>query len=150
LAIARAGAQLDVSLPVFDTGEARLRAAQETYMRALNKLAALAVNARSEARIAYEAYRSTYDIARFWQDRVVPLRQAASREVAARYSTGALAGENLRVDLFKYLADARMRISAEASTVEAVRDFELAAVDLQTALAIGGGATASAPTSAMP
>jgi hypothetical protein len=64
--------------------------------------------------------------------------------VALRYSNGVLAGEGLRVDLFKYLADSRMRITADASALDALRDFELAAVDLQAAHTIGSG---SAPAS---
>ena len=56
------------------------RKARETYMRALNRLAATAVNARSEARIAYETYRGTYDIAKFYRDRVLPLRQKSCRK----------------------------------------------------------------------
>lgn len=140
--ITRGGAQFDVSLPVFDTGEARQRTAREAYMRALNKLAAKAVNARSEARIAYETYRGTYDIARFWRDRVLPLRQAVSREVALRYNNGVLASEGLRVDLFKFLVDARMRVSADAAALDARRDFHLASIDLQAALTIGGNSTA--------
>jgi len=140
--ILRGGAQLDVTLPVFDTGEARQRTAREGYMRALNKLAAKAVNARSEARIAYDTYRGTYDIARFWRDRVIPLRQSVSREVALRYTNGILAGEGLRVDLFKYLTDSRMRITADASALDAQRDFQLAAVDLLAALTIGTGSGA--------
>ncbi|MBY0320283.1 MAG: TolC family protein [Reyranella sp.] len=149
--INRGGAQLDFQLPIFDTGEARTRSARETYMRALNRLAAKAVNARSEARIAYDTYRGTYDIARFWRDRVLPLRQTVSREVALRYSNGVLAGEGMRVDLFRFFVDARVRIGATASALDARRDFYLAAVDLQAALSIGGGGSASnepaAPTS---
>ena len=83
--ITRAGAQIDLQIPIFDTGEARLRAARESYMRAVNRLAAKAVNARSEARIAYETYRGTYDIARFYRDRVLPLRQIVSKEIMLRY-----------------------------------------------------------------
>lgn len=142
--ILRGGGQLDVSLPVFDTGEARLRAAQETYMRALNKLAAKAVNARSEARIAYETYRGTYDIARFWHDRIVPLRRTASREVELRYNNGVLAREGLRVDLFRLLVDARIRISAESTAVDTLRDFHLSVVDLEAALTIGGDGSSGA------
>jgi len=141
--INRGGAQLDLQLPIFDTGEARTRTAQETYMRALNRLAAKAVNARSEARIAYDTYRGTYDIARFWRDRVLPLRQTVSREVALRYNNGVLAGEGLRVDLFRFFVDARVRIGATASALDARRDFYLAAADLQAALSIGGGGSAS-------
>jgi outer membrane protein TolC len=145
-AINRAGAQLDIQIPIFDTGEARERKARETYMRALNRLAATAVNARSEARIAYETYRGTYDIAKFYRDRVLPLRQIVSQEVALRYSNGILAGEGMRVDLFKYLTDARVRITANAAALDARRDFCLAAADLQAALSIGGGSTGGEPT----
>ncbi len=44
-------------------------------MRAVNRLAERSVNARSEARIAYATYRATYDIARFYETRIVPLRR---------------------------------------------------------------------------
>jgi outer membrane protein TolC len=143
--INRGGAGIDLQLPIFDTGEARERKARETYMAALNRLAAKAVNARSEARIAYDTYRGTYDIARFYRDRVLPLRGVVSKEIQLRYSNGVLAGEGMRVDLFKYLTDARARIGAEAAAVDARRDFYLAAADLQVALSIGalpGGETA--------
>jgi hypothetical protein len=60
--------------------------------------------------------------------------------VALRYSNGILAGEGMRVDLFKYLTDARVRIGANAAALDARRDFYLAAADLQAALSIGGAA----------
>jgi outer membrane protein TolC len=145
-AINRGGGAIDLRLPIFDTGEARERKARESYMAALNRLAARAVNARSEARIAYETYRGTYDIAKFYRDRVLPLRGVVSREIALRYSQGSLTEERLRVDLFKFLLDARLRIIANAAAVDARRDFLIGAVDLQAALTIGangGGAPAA-------
>jgi outer membrane protein TolC len=148
--INRAGAQLDLQLPIFDTGEARTRAARETYMRALNRLAAKAVNARSEARIAYDTYRGTYDIAKFYRDRVLPLRQIVSNEVALRYSNGVLVSEAMRVDLFKYLTDTRVRIGANAAALDARRDFYLAAADLAAALSIGSDSAGSEPAPAGP
>jgi len=146
-AITRAGAQIDLQIPIFDTGEARLRAARESYMRAVNRLAAKAVNARSEARIAYETYRGTYDIARFYRDRVLPLRQIVSKEIMLRYSNSVLVGEGMRVDLFKFLTDTRTRIGANAAALDARRDFLLAAADLQAALSIGGGSIGGEPAS---
>lgn len=145
--IARGGLGIDLQIPIFDTGEARTRAARERYMRAVNILAARAVDARSEARIAYETYRGTYDIARFWRDRVLPLRQIVSKEIMLRYSNSVLVSEGMRVDLFKYLADTRVRIGAQASALDALRDFELATADLQAALTIGGGLSAGAAAS---
>src|SRR5262249_56922792 len=118
-------------------GDARQRVARETDRRAVNKSAAGAVNARSEARIAYETYRGTYDIALFYQSRVLPLRATVSRQYELRYGTAVNVDPAMRVDLFKVLADARARISANAAAVDARRDFELAEVDLQAALTFG-------------
>jgi outer membrane protein TolC len=146
--IGRGGGQIDLTIPVFDTGEARLRSARESYMRAINLLSAKAVNARSEARIAYETYHGTYDIARFYRDRVLPLRQIVSTEIALRYNNAIVAGEGMRVDLFKYLLDARVRITANAAALDARRDFFIADADFQAALTIGGnspGGGASEP-----
>jgi outer membrane protein TolC len=140
--INRAGFALDFEIPIFDTGEARERSARESYMRAVNRLAAKAVNARSEARIAYETYRGTYDIARFYETRVLPLRQTVSRQVELRYSTAVNAPEAMRVDLFKVLLDTRTRIAATAAALDARRDFNLAQVDLQAALTFGPGIAA--------
>jgi len=144
--ITRGGGALEVEIPIFDTGEARERKARETYMRAVNKLAAKAVNARSEARIASDAYRSTYDIARFYEKRVLPLRQVVSQQMTLRYGSAVLANESMRVDYFRVLADQRARIEANAAALDARRDFDLAAIDLQAALTFGPGpAETSAP-----
>lgn len=61
------------------------------------------------------------------------------------------AGEGLRVDLFKHLADTRVRIAANAASLDARRDFLLAVADLQAALTIGGESTTSGePTLSLP
>ena len=146
--ITRGGFQIDLSLPIFDTGEARTRLAREQYMRSLNLLTAKAVNARSEARIAYEVYRGTYDIAKFYRDRVLPLRGIVSREIALRYNNSVLVSESMRVDLFKFLIDARARIDADAAALDARRDFQLATADLQDAMSVGGAASSGAAPAA--
>jgi outer membrane protein TolC len=128
--VQRLGLDLDVSIPIFDSGEARLRGARETYMRAVNRLAERSINARSEARSAYDAYRSTWDIARFYQSRVLPLRRTISNEVLLRYN-------GMLVDVFELLIDARERIAASSASLEALRDFYLATADLQAALIVG-------------
>jgi outer membrane protein TolC len=144
-AINRGGAGLDLQIPIFDTGEARERKARESYMAAVNRLAAKAVNARSEARIAYDTYRGTYDIAKFYRDRVLPLRGVVSREIALRYSNGVAVSGGMRVDLFKYLTDGRARILANAAALDARRDFLLASAGLQAAVTIGGSEVGVTP-----
>ncbi|MGQ0581972.1 MAG: TolC family protein [Reyranella sp.] len=127
----RYGLELGIVIPIFDTGEARVATARETYMRAVNRLTERSVNARSEARVAYTTYRATYDIARYYQTRILPLRRQISAEVLLRYN-------GMLIDVFELLVEERERISANVASVDALRDYHLAIADLQAALIVGG------------
>jgi outer membrane protein TolC len=125
------GFDVRLQIPVFDFGEVRVRQAEAIYMQAANRLLELAVNARSEARDAYRIYRSTYDIAGHYQREVLPLRKIISDETLLRYNA-------MLIDVFSLLAEARQRIAATITAIEAKRDFWLATVDLKAAIAGGG------------
>lgn len=127
----RYGIELGIVIPVFDTGQARMTAAQEIYMRGINRLVERSVNARSEARVAYATYRATYDIARYYQSRIVPLRRQISSEVLLRYN-------GMLTDVFEVLIEERERINASIASLDALRDYHLAVADLQAALIVGG------------
>ncbi|TBR22438.1 MAG: TolC family protein, partial [Reyranella sp.] len=127
----RYGIELGIVIPIFDTGQARVTAAQEIYMRAINRLVERSVNARSEARVAYATYRATYDIARYYQSRIVPLRRQISSEVLLRYN-------GMLTDVFEVLIEERERINANIASLDALRDYHLAVADLQAALIVGG------------
>jgi outer membrane protein TolC len=127
----RYGIELGIVIPVFDTGQARMTSAHEIYMRAINRLVERSVNARSEARVAYATYRATYDIARYYQSRVVPLRRQISSEVLLRYN-------GMLTDVFEVLIEERERINASIASLDALRDYHLAVADLQAALIVGG------------
>jgi len=142
----RAGFELEIEIPIFDGGEVKTRRGVETYMRALNQLAARAVAARSEARAAYQAWRASYDIARLYQGRVLPLRRIAADETLLRYN-------GMLVDVFELLTEVRERIAANISAIEARRDFLLAEIDMRAATIGVGGASVPAvemPRAAMP
>jgi outer membrane protein TolC len=124
------GASIEFQVPLFDFGEVRLRQAGEAYTAAVNRLTELAVNARSEARDAYRAYRSTYDIAVQYRDRVLPLRKRITDETTLRYGA-------MQIDVFALLTEARQRVSVNVAAIEAQRDFWLASVNLDAALAEG-------------
>src|SRR5262250_1723798 len=125
------GFDIRLQIPIFDFGEVRVRQAEATYMQAVNRLLALAVNARSEARDAYRAYRSTYDIAGHYRREVLPLRKIISDETLLRYNA-------MQIDVFALLAEARQRIASTVAAIDAQRDFWLADANL-TAAIIGGG-----------
>jgi outer membrane protein TolC len=142
--VKRRGFDIDFQIPIYDFGESRVRLAEETYMRAVNRLLERSVNARSEAREAYQGYRGAYDIARHYDREVLPLRKIISDETLLNYNA-------MIRDLFALLADARARILANVQAIEARRDFWLASVDLHTAIVggRGGAEAADAPRSAM-
>ena len=128
------GFDAEVQIPLFDFGETRVREAEQTYMQAVNRLAEMAVDARSLAREAYQAYRSSYDIAAHYRNEVSPLRKIISDEMQLRYNA-------MMIDVFGLLTEARERIVSTTNGVEAERDFWLAAVDLDAAI-FGGGMSA--------
>ena len=41
----------------------------------MNRTAETAINARSEAREAYQSYRTAFDLAQHYRDEIVPLRK---------------------------------------------------------------------------
>src|SRR5439155_16570386 len=128
------GFDVRLQIPIFDFGEVRVRQAEASYMQAVNRLLELAVKARSEARDAYRVYRSTYDIAGHYQREVLPLRKIISDETLLRYNA-------MQIDVFALLAEARARIAATSTAIEAQRDFWLATSELSAAVAGGGGGT---------
>ncbi len=131
-----AGGGATIEIPIFDLGEVRVRESEQRWLEAVNLLAEKAVNVRSEAREAYRAYRSTYEIARHHQREIMPLHAIISDESLRRYNV-------MIVDVFALLEDARRRVLATGAAIEAKQDFWLAEVDLRAAVAGGGMARAS-------
>jgi outer membrane protein TolC len=121
------GFEVEFPIPLFDFGDARRGAAQANYMAAVNRTAQLAVDAASQVREAYGAYRSAYDLARHYAEEVVPLRKAISDEMLLKYN-GMLTG------VFELLTDAREQITSVAQLIDAQRDFWLADAALQSTL----------------
>ena len=121
------GWEVTVELPLFDWGSARAARAEGIYLQALHRAAETAVNARSEVREAYGAWRSAYDIARHHQDEIVPLRKQIADENLLRYN-------GMLIGVFELLADARLQITSVNAAIEARRDFWLAQADLDMAL----------------
>jgi outer membrane protein TolC len=121
------GYEIELELPLFDFGTARVARAEATYMQAVNRTAQVALNARSEVRESYSAYRTAYDLAKHYRDEVVPLRKRISDENLLRYN-GMLAS------VFDLLADSRDQIASVTTAVESLRDFWVAETNLQAAL----------------
>jgi len=120
------GYAIELQIPLFDWGGARVAKSEAIYMQAVNRAAEIAVNARSEVREAYAGYRGAYDIAKHYRDEVVPLKKRISDEQMLRYN-------GMLISVFTLLADARSQVMSVNASIEALRDYWIADSALQMA-----------------
>ncbi len=121
------GWEVSFELPLFDWGSSRVARAESVYRQSLQRAAETAINARSEVREAYGAYRTAWDIAKHQRDEIVPLRQRIAEENLLRYN-------GMLIGVFELLADARAQIAGVNASIDALRDFWLAQADLDMAM----------------
>lgn len=136
--------ELEIEIPIFDFGQSKVALAEQTYMQAANRLAEKAVNVRSEAREAYTGYRASYDIARQYENNVLPLRKIIQDEALLQYN-------GMLTDVTELIVDARSRILSNVAAINARRDVWIAHTDFKHALiggGSGGGGTVVAASSA--
>jgi outer membrane protein TolC len=121
------GFELGIELPLFDRGDARVARADALMQQSAHRSAQLAIDARSQVRQAYLAWRHAHDIARHHLEQIVPLRKRIADENVLRYNA-------MLIGVFDLLADARTQAQAVNASLEAQRDFWLADADLQQAM----------------
>jgi outer membrane protein TolC len=134
------GYEIELQIPLFDWGGAKVARAEAAYMQAVHNAAAAAVNAGSQVRESHAAYRSAYAIARHYRDEIVPLKKRISDEQMLRYN-------GMLISVFELLADAREQVASVNAAIEAQRDFWIADSALQAALT-GSGSAAPTPARA--
>ncbi|MHB8494735.1 MAG: TolC family protein [Casimicrobiaceae bacterium] len=130
----RDGYEIELELPLFDWGDARLARAEALYMQSVERTAEVALIARSEVRASYETFRTAWELARRYRDEMVPLRKRIADENVLRYN-------GMLISIFELLADAREQIAIVKASIDAARDFWNAETNLQ--LALSGASPAS-------
>ena len=104
------------------------------------------MDARSEVRETYSAYRTAYDLAKHYRDEVVPLRKRISEENLLRYN-------GMLISVFELLADALADGAALADPVGAALPVGvLAPLGVADSLGLGdslGVAPAAGPVTAI-
>jgi outer membrane protein TolC len=131
------GYEIQLSVPLFDWGDAKVAKAQALYMEAVSRAAQVAVDARSDVRESYYEYRSAYDMAKHLRDEVLPLRKQINEEQLKRYN-------GMLIGVFDLIADARALIDTASAAVGAQRDFWIADTRMQAAMLGTGSLGASA------
>lgn len=121
------GWEIGLTLPLLGPGQAREAQAQADHRLALARVRQTAVLARSEVREAWHAWRTAHELARLYQDQVVPLRKTIQDETLLRYN-------GMLSSVWDLLAETRAHSLAITQAIAAQRDFWLADVDLHTTL----------------
>lgn len=121
------GFEVELPLPLFDFGDAARASSEARYLSAFNRTLEVANNASSQVRVAYEGYRSAYDLARHYRNEVVPLRQNITEESVLQYN-------GMLIGVFELLAAARSQSASVVQAIEAERDFWRAEAALKASL----------------
>ncbi|APX90556.1 copper resistance protein [Brevirhabdus pacifica] len=129
--------EIDFPIPIFDSGEARRRKGELTYLRAAHQLAGQAVAVRSEARAAHDAWVGSHEIARHYRSAVLPLRRQIERESLLSYN-------GMITNTFELIADTRARLGSSQAEAQARAAFWRA--DTALGAAIHGGGSAGSGT----
>ncbi|MCM5570675.1 TolC family protein [Burkholderiaceae bacterium FT117] len=138
------GYELELSIPLFDWGGAKVAKAEAIYMQAAADAARVAIDARSEVRESWQAWQSAWELARHYRDEIVPLRKRISDERLRKYN-------GMLIGVFDLLADAGQQAATINAAIAAQRDFWLADVRMQAAmLGTGGPAGAAASPAGAP
>lgn len=130
------GYEVSLELPLFDWGGARVERAEALYRQSLDTVAQAAIEARSQVREAWHAYRSGYDVARHYRDDIVPLRKRIGDENLLRYNA-------MQIGVFELLADARAQIASVDGYIDTLKTFWIAQSDLEMVM-VGRRSAASA------
>ncbi|MES1204465.1 MAG: TolC family protein, partial [Pseudomonadota bacterium] len=135
------GPSLVIDLPIFDQRQAviaRLEAQQRQQQR---RLSGVAIDARSEVRLAEVRLRTGRQTVLHYRDILVPLRKAAAEQALLHYN-------GMFIGLFQLVAIKQEEVEARRRYLEALRDYWSLRAEL--ARAVGGGLPVTAPTQPAP
>jgi outer membrane protein, heavy metal efflux system len=120
----RTGPTFAIELPIFNQGQARIKRDEAALRQAEDKFEALAIDIRSKIGELRDELASKRQIARFYQDELLPDQRRILNESLVNYD----AMEIGNFELFTVKAE---EARTEREYVEAVRDYWIAQVELE-------------------
>jgi cobalt-zinc-cadmium efflux system outer membrane protein len=123
------GPNLVIELPIFDQRQATIARLEAQRRQQERRLAGLAIDVRSEVRLAHARLEAARQTAFHYRDTVLPLRKAVVEESLRHYNGMFLSP----YDLF---AAKQAEVEAQRGLLQARRNYWMARADLQ--LALGG------------
>jgi outer membrane protein, heavy metal efflux system len=131
------GPRVELGLPIFNQGQARLARAESELKRSQERVTALAIEIRSEAREASNRLAAAHAVVRHYQSVLLPLQQDIVSETLKFYN-------GMLVGVYDLLLAQQSQVQTARQYVAANKAFWLAWTDLERAL----GGTLTAPAGA--
>jgi cobalt-zinc-cadmium efflux system outer membrane protein len=131
------GPNLVIELPIFDQRQATIARLEAQRRQQERRLAGLAIEARSEVRLADARLRAAWQMAVHYRDHLVPLRKEVLDQSLLHYN-------GMFISLYQLLAAKQAEVDARRGYIEAARDYWMARAEL--ARALGGAIPAAAPS----
>ena len=119
----KAGPEVEVTLPLFDQGQARLAAARAELRRRRALLYATAVDVRSAARVLALRLDARARTARHYQSVVLPLRAEITAQTVRQYNA-------MQTGVFGLLQAQAAEVDAARRYVDALADYWVARADI--------------------
>jgi cobalt-zinc-cadmium efflux system outer membrane protein len=128
----RTGPTFAIELPIFNQGQARIRRGEAALRRAEDKLEALAIDIRSKIGELRNELASKRQIARFYQDELLPDQRRILKETLINYNA-------MQIGNFELFTTKAEVARTEREYIETVRDYWIARADLERE--VGGNLT---------
>jgi len=125
----RTGPTFAIELPIFNQGQARIARGEAALRQAEDKFEALAVDVRSQIRELRDELASKREIARFYQDELLPDQRRILNESLIQYNA-------MEIQNFELFSTKAEEVRTEREYLEAVRDYWITRAELERA--VGG------------
>jgi outer membrane protein, heavy metal efflux system len=120
----RTGPTFAIELPIFNQGQARIRRGEAALRQAEDKFEALAIDIRSKIGELRDELASKRQIARFYQEELLPDQRRILKESLIDYNA-------MEIGNFELFTIKEEEARTEREYIEAVRDYWIARVDLE-------------------
>lgn len=121
------GPEIELGLPIFNQGQARIARAEAEYRRSAGNVEALAVEIRSEARAAHDRLVAARESVRHLEQALLPLQQSIVDETLKFYN-------GMLVGVYDLLLAQQGQVQTARQYVGAVKEFWTAWAELERAL----------------
>lgn len=122
------GPSVDFPLSLFSRGRAARARAEQKLLGAIDSYAALAIEIRSEVRVAFAKLETARKKATFYQTAVLPTEQTVTRETQLRYN-------GMFVGVFQLLEARQEQVESAREFIETLCEYWQARTELERVLA---------------